>query len=112
MFKTKFFINGIQVTETEAKQHWLRSSTYAKANKKTRDSIWHVALRGNSDGNHNPGGEVNHLKEAGVTLAHNYKYAYQWPCYNTYSQAANRIFVLRSKALGKIVLKAVCMLGR
>ena len=68
MFTTKFFIAGKQVSEAEARKHWLNSKTYENANRKTRDRIWRTVLHGDSSGNHDPHGEINHLNEAGITL--------------------------------------------
>lgn len=69
MLETKFFINGKRVSQAEAKAHWLASDTYANARAKTRRWIWHVALHGDENGNHDPNGEINHLNEAGITLS-------------------------------------------
>ena len=69
MHETKFFINSKQVGLGEANQHWLNSRTYAMAKNSTRDRIWRIATKGDSNGNHNPEGEIEHLKEAGITLS-------------------------------------------
>lgn len=63
-----FYINERRVTQKVAYAHWLASATYRDANKQTRGEIWRTALHGNANGNHNPHGEVDHLREAGIEL--------------------------------------------
>lgn len=64
----KFFVDGKRVSKDKAKEHWFNSKTYENASKRTRDSIWKIATKGDKFGNHNPAGEVEHLEEAGITL--------------------------------------------
>jgi hypothetical protein len=63
-----FYVKGRRVTQQQARIHWLASATYRNARKVTRDSIWRIALNGDAHGNHNPDGEVEHLREAGIEI--------------------------------------------
>lgn len=63
-----FFIHGKMISQKVAYEYWLASQTYRNANKRTRDAIWRTALKGDENGNHNPHGEVDHLREAGIEL--------------------------------------------
>jgi hypothetical protein len=63
-----FYVNGQRTTQKVAYAHWLASATYRDAKRGTRDSIWRTALHGDESGNHNPHGEVDHLREAGIEL--------------------------------------------
>ncbi len=63
-----FYVNGRRTTAKDARAHWLASTTYQNANKRTRGEIWHTAVHGDICGNHNPHGEVDHLREAGIEL--------------------------------------------
>lgn len=65
---TRIYINGKLATKEEAKLHFIDSDTYKNANRKTRDSILNIAINGDSSGNHNPSGEIEHLLEAGIEL--------------------------------------------
>lgn len=69
MFETKFFINGKKVDEAQAQIHWLKSNTYQRARCGYRDRVFKTAVYGDRYGNHNPNGELSHLKEAGITLS-------------------------------------------
>lgn len=63
-----FYVDGKRVTQRVAHEYWISSHTYRNANKRTRASIWRTALSGDESGNHNPHGEVDHLREAGIEL--------------------------------------------
>jgi hypothetical protein len=63
-----FYFNGVRTTKKEAFARWLASATYRNASKGTRNEIWGTALHGDASGNHNPHGEVDHLREAGIEL--------------------------------------------
>lgn len=63
-----FYVNGRRTSKKDAFAHWLASETYRNANKGTRNEIWGTALYGDANGNHNPHGEVDHLREAGIEL--------------------------------------------
>lgn len=63
-----FYVNGRRTTAKDARAHWLASATYRNAKKGTRDQIWRTAIHGDVSGNHDPNGEVNHLREAGIEL--------------------------------------------
>jgi len=63
-----FYINGQRSTRKLAWKHWIASATYRNAKASTRASIWMTALDGDESGNHNPNGEVDHLREAGIEL--------------------------------------------
>ena len=56
----KYYVYGIEVVDFEAFKHWKKSNTYKNA--KERDSIWALAH------NENPHGELQHLREAGISL--------------------------------------------
>jgi len=64
----RYFIDGAEVGALEAHEHWVRSETYACANKTTRDWIWNIATLGDDKGNKNQSGELNHLAEAGIEI--------------------------------------------
>lgn len=63
-----FYVNGRRAKQKDAYSHWLKSATYRNARKYTRHAIWRTALHGDTNGNHNPHGEVDHLLEAGIEL--------------------------------------------
>lgn len=63
-----FYVNGRRTSQNDAFAHWLKSATYRNASKQTRNEIWGTALHGDVSGNHNPHGEVDHLREAGIEL--------------------------------------------
>lgn len=63
-----FYVNGRKVTRGKAFIHWRASETYRNANRATRDGIWETAVDGDEHGNHDPHGEVNHLREAGIEI--------------------------------------------
>jgi hypothetical protein len=63
-----FYVNGRQTKRKLAFAHWLASATYRDANKATRGQIWRIAVQGDENGNHNPHGEIDHLREAGIEL--------------------------------------------
>lgn len=69
-YQQRIFINGQLATKDDAYKHFIKSETYKNANRKTRDSILIIALNGDRNGNHNPNGEIEHLLEAGIQLAH------------------------------------------
>lgn len=68
MTESKIIINGKEVSYREAYDHWKASDTYKNAKCATRDRIFKTAIHGDGYGNHNPGGEVEHLAEAGIIL--------------------------------------------
>lgn len=59
----EYFINERQVSRRQATQHWWSSSTYRNANARTRNGIFCDAEEGINDN-----GELNHLREAGITI--------------------------------------------
>ena len=63
-----FYVKGIRVSQKAAYAKWIASPTYHNANRRTRHEIWGTVLNGDSTGNHNPHGEVEHLLEAGIEL--------------------------------------------
>lgn len=64
----QFYVNGRLTKRKQAFAHWLASDTYRDASKATRGQIWRIAVQGDASGNHNPHGEVDHLREAGIEL--------------------------------------------
>jgi hypothetical protein len=60
----RYTINCRSASESEAREHWYQSDSFASANNVTRNSIWLNAHR--PDGG--PYGEINWLIEAGVQI--------------------------------------------
>jgi len=68
----KYYIHGIEVVDFEALKHWKTTTTYKNA--KDRDSIWGLAHKDN------PNGELQHLREGGISLVNTLdtKYLSDW----------------------------------